>query len=372
MRSRWNAPVYAAYAVICALVAVVIVAQIGVSPWWVHHYQVTAVFRSGDGILKDNEVFLNGVKVGRVDDVTARGGEAYVTMRVDDTAALPLHADAGAVVRKKNLLGETYVELTRGTAPGELQDGSTIPDSRTASPVDIDTVLAILDPQTRDRLQLLVAGAGDSLDGNGTNLNSEIVSGGKLFQSLQGPSQELTIRSQQVDGIVLELEKLTTTLAAQRDQVRAELTTWSDVMGQLAAQEQAIGGTLQQADTLFQSTDSILTGEVPTLRSAIDQLSGTLDTTQSFLTSTSTILAGVSTARRSVHDTFPSLQSTFADTDPNSARDPITGDHQHYWSVFSIFCQVGPCSGNGTSTSATSFELPAAPNTTWAAAMGSG
>lgn len=370
MRSRWNLPVYAAYAAICALVAGIIVAQIGVAPWWVHHYQVTAVFRSGDGILTDNEVFLNGVKVGRVDDVTARAGEAYVTMQVDDTAALPLHSDAGAVVRKKNLLGETYVELTRGSALGQLADGSTIPDTRTASPVDIDTVLAILDPQTRDRLQLLVAGAGAALAGNGGNLNDSIVSGDKLFQSLQGPATELTARSQQVQDIVLELEKLTTTLAAQRDQVRAELTTWSDVMGQLAAQEQAIGGTLQQADTLFQSTDSILGGEVPTIRSAIDQLSGTLTSTQAFLTSTSTILNGVSTARRSVHDTFPALQSSFADTDPNSALDPITGDHQHYWSVYSVLCNVTTCSGNGTSTS--SFTLPAAPNTTWAAAMGSG
>jgi phospholipid/cholesterol/gamma-HCH transport system substrate-binding protein len=369
MRSRWNLPVYLAYVVFCLFIASLVIAGIGVTAPWAHPYKVTAVFKSGDGILKDNEVFLNGVKVGRIDSVSARNGEAYVTMRIDDTRALPLHSDAGAIVRKKNLLGETFVELSRGSADGQLQSDSTIPDTRTASPVDIDTVLSILDPQTRNRLQLLISGAGDALSNNGVNLNTEATSSKDLFTSLQGPAAELDARKQQIDSVVLELEKFYTTLAAQRDQVRTEFGTWSDVMGQLANQEQAIAGTLQQADQLFQSTDSLLTGMVPTVRSTLDQLPGTINSTQAFLFQSNDILGSISANRKSIHDVFPFLQSAFADTDPNSPRDPITGDHQHFWSVFSISCHSSPCSGQGSSTS---FALPASPNATWAAAMGGG
>ena len=362
MRSRWNLPIYLVYAAICLLVAGFIVSQIGVQVPWSHPYEVTAVFRSGDGILANNEVFLNGVKVGRVESVAARGGEAYVTMRVDDKNALPLHSDANATVRKKNLLGETYIELQRGSASDQMATGSTIHDDHTFSPVDIDTVLSILDPQTRDRLQLLIGSAGDALNGNGVNLNEEAVSSGKLFTSLRGPANELTARQQQVDDVVLELEKLYTTLAAQRDQVRQEFGTWSDVMGQLAAQEQSIAGTLQQADQLFQSTDTLLSGMAPTIHSILDQAPSTLTSAQAFLFQSNDILGSISVNRKSIHDVFPFLQSAFADTDP------VTG--QHFWSVYSISCHLNPCSSNGTST--TSFALPAAPNTTWAAAMGGG
>ena len=368
MRSRWNLPIYVVYVALSVVIAAYLVVRIGVVLPWNHPYTVTAVFRSGDGILPANEVFLNGVPVGRIETVDVRQGEAYVRMRIDDTRALPLHPDAGAVVRKKNLLGETYVELSRGAAAGTMANGGTIPDSRTMAPVDIDQVLAILDPQTRNRLTLLLGGIGNGLLSQGGNLNEEAVSTDTLATQLQGPASELDARKAQVNAIVLELQQLYTTLARQRDEVRQEFATWSDVMGQLASQEKAIGGTLQQADTLLQSTDHLLGGEVGDLRSTLDQLPAALTSTQSFLGQADHILTTLSGSRNSIAGIFMDLQTTFADMDPNSKPDPLTGDHQHYWSVYSVTCN-SDCSSSGTSTS---FHLPAAPNATWAAAMGGG
>lgn len=366
MRSRWNLPVYVVYVALCLSIAIALVLRIGVVLPWNHPYQVTAVFKSGDGILANNEVFLNGVQVGRVESVDARGAEAYVHMRIDDTRALPLHGDAGAVVRKKNLLGETYVELTRGAQKDTLTAGSTIPDSRTFSPVDIDQVLAILDPQTRDRLTLLLGGAGDGLLNNGQNMNAEAVSLDTLSTQLQGPATELTVRKTQVNAIVLELEKLYTTLAAQRDQVKQEFGTWSDVMGQLADQEQAVGGTLQQADLLLQNADRLLNGEIGNIRTTLDTLPGALSSAGSFLNQSNDILGSLSVNRKLIHDVFPDLQSSFGDTDPNSPIDPLINQHQHFWSVYSVSCN-SDCSASGNGTAG--FHLPAAPNDSWGAAM---
>src|SRR5258708_28932219 len=115
MRSRWNLPVYIVYVAICCIVAGLVVRGIGVTAPWVHPYEVQAPCTSGEGILANNEVYRNGLKIGRVESVDAVGGKALVRMRVDDEKALPLYGDSGATVRKKNLLGETYVELSRGT-----------------------------------------------------------------------------------------------------------------------------------------------------------------------------------------------------------------------------------------------------------------
>lgn len=365
MRSRWNMPVYVAYVAICLLVLGVIVKQIGVTAPWQSTRSVTAIFRTGDGILTNNEVYLNGVKVGRVQDVQAVKGRAVVTMTIADSNAGMIYQDASADVRKKNLLGETYIDLHRGGAQSHAALNG--PITTTLSPVDIDEVLAILDPQTRDRVKLLINGAGDATRNQGANLNQEAGTTRKLTEELNGPAAELQARQTQIEAVVLELQKLYGVLSHQRDQVRDEMGTWSQVMGQLAAQESSIGGTLQQADTLLQNTDQLLGNEVPTLRTILGELPSTLVDTQSFLNQTNTILGSIAPLRRPIHDVFLDLSSTFADTDNSSALDPITGQHQHLWSVYSVSCHSN-CSSNGTSTSYGGN----APNAAWAAAMGIG
>src|SRR5947209_7536283 len=141
MRSRLNLIVTVAYLTICAVVLVGIVASIGITWPWQHPYRLTAVFSGGSGILPKNEVYVDGVKVGRVDGVQAVGGQARVSMTIDDTAALPFYADSSAEVRQKNLLNENYVDISRGTAAsGVMSSGTTIPVSRTLTPVSIDQV----------------------------------------------------------------------------------------------------------------------------------------------------------------------------------------------------------------------------------------
>ena len=375
MRSRWNLPVYIVYVVFCCLVAGLVIQGIGVSAPWSKPYEVAATFQSGDGILANNEVYMNGLKVGKVESVDAVRGKALVTMRIDNAKALPLYGDAGAMVRKKNLLGETYVEVSRGTqGSGDLNvvNGMpSIPVDRTFSPVEIDQVLAILDPQTRDRVKLLINGAGDALTNNGVNMNAQAQSLRTLSEQLLGPANELTVRKQQTEDIVLELQKLYDVLAKQRDQVRDEFATWSMVMGQLAGQESAIGGTLQQADTLLQNTDTLLTGEVPQLQAILNQLPSTVSSLQAFLTQSNDIFTAIAPYRRGIHNVFSDLQTTFADQDPTSALDPtgLTKDHQHFWSVFNVSCH-GDCTGTGASTAG--YQAPQAPNATWAAVMGTG
>src|SRR5258708_3589612 len=250
MRSRWNLPIYVAYVALCITALGFIVLQMGVKLPWSHPYQLTATFRDGAGILANNEVFMNGTKIGRIESVSALNGQAKVDMIVEAATALPIYHDASAQVRIKNLLGETYVEINRGTnGSGTMPSGGDIPVQNTITPVQIDEGLAVLHPQSRDRLQLLINGAGDALAGNGQNLNDQANTVNHLLTSLNGPAAVLHARQQQLDNIVLELQRFYTVLAQQRDTVREEFGTWAQVMAQEAAQESSIKGTITQADT---------------------------------------------------------------------------------------------------------------------------
>jgi phospholipid/cholesterol/gamma-HCH transport system substrate-binding protein len=370
VRSRWNLPIYVAYVGICIVALGFIVLQMGITLPWSNPYRITAVFQNGAGILANNEVFMNGTKVGRIDSVEAVNGQAQVTMIVENSSGLPIYRDAAAQVRIKNLLGETYVELSRGDADaGALPSGGTIPVERTITPVQIDEVLAVLDPQSRQRLQLLINGAGDALANNGQNLNDQAGIVKNLFTSLNGPAAELRARQQQLDDIVLELQRFYDVLARQRDEVRQEFVTWNDVMAQEAAQNTAISGTIVQANQLLTSLGSLVEGEVPNLRATFGELPDTLHQLNGFLTQSNTILTSLTSSDavlKGIHQVFLSLGTSFADTDPTTPDPHAFGGFQHLWSVYSVSLVncLQTCSNNN------SGYAPQAPNATWAAVLG--
>jgi phospholipid/cholesterol/gamma-HCH transport system substrate-binding protein len=376
MRSRWNLPIYLAYVAICITALGFIVLQMGITLPWSNPYRLTATFRDGAGILANNEVFMNGTKIGRIDTVSAEQGQARVDMIVESATALPIYHDATAQVRIKNLLGETYVEINRGTPQsGQMPSGGSIPVQNTITPVQIDEVLAVLDPQSRERLQLLINGAGDALNNNGSNLNDQASTVNHLLTSLNGPAAVLQARQQQLDDIVLELQKFYDVLAKQRDTVRQEFGTWAEVMAQEAAQEASIKGTIVQADSLLTSIDTLVNGEVPNIRALFDELSPALSNLSGFLTNSNQILTPLTQTNvlKAVDAIFLNLGTSFADTDPTRA-DP-SGNAQHLWSVYSVGCfgnQSGDPSQGCTGQKTSGFGASNAPNATWASALSGG
>src|SRR5947209_17877824 len=114
-------------------------------------YRVNAIFKTGADLVPGDDVTMAGRRVGKFESLSPMSGSGQVTMLLHRDFA-PLFKDARAVIRQKNLLGETYVEVNRGDqAQGSIADGGTIDESHTLTPVEIDQVLSALDPQARDQ-----------------------------------------------------------------------------------------------------------------------------------------------------------------------------------------------------------------------------
>jgi virulence factor Mce-like protein len=344
VRSRWNLPIYLVYLVFSLTVIGYIVAQMGLSVPWSHPYTLTAQFSDAADILVNNEVYMNGVRIGHVSEVTVQNGHAQVQMVIDDPQALPLRSNATAEVRKKNLLGETYIDLGRGDSATPMQSGGVIPVSRTIPITEIDQVLAIFDPETVQRVQLLINALGNATTNNGWNMNSEAVTTNQLLTELNQPAVELSVRQQQVQDIVLELRRFYDVLATQRYQVLQEFGTWNQVMSQLANQESSIAGTVQQANMLLENLDTLVSGEGGNLRTLLTNLPAALSSTNNFLDQSNTIITAIAPYRQYINDVFPDLQTSFADQDQNG---------QHFWSVFSVSCEPNSCSGAAPSSDTT-------------------
>ena len=145
--------------------------------------RVSAVLPSAVSVFEGSDVKIMGVRVGEVTKVEPRGTTVLVEMAYDDEHRLP--ADVRAVVVSPSVIGDRFVQLTPAYDGGEpMSDGATIPQERTAVPVELDDMVAnttdlatALGPEGANRsgaVSRILTVAAESLDGLGADLNASL------------------------------------------------------------------------------------------------------------------------------------------------------------------------------------------------------
>ncbi|MDC0736883.1 outer membrane lipid asymmetry maintenance protein MlaD [Cognatishimia sp. SS12] len=93
-------------------------------------YDLTASFRSIEGVTVGTDVRLAGVKIGTVTDIALNPQtfRADATVTVLDGIALP--DDTSIVIASEGLLGGNFVEVLPGGSPFNLEAGDEIEDTQ--------------------------------------------------------------------------------------------------------------------------------------------------------------------------------------------------------------------------------------------------
>lgn len=348
MRSTRNLPIFLAYAVASVLVLGYLATQMGGEFFFDHGYRVKADFATGAQLVAGDDVTISGLRVGKVDSLQPADGGAQAVLLIH-TQYAPLFKDAHAVVKSKNLLGETYVELARGTAgSGPMAEGGTIPQGHTLTPVEIDKILDVLDQGTRDRLAVLLNTLGQATAGNGENLNTSAGDLKVLAGALQRIATAVATQSSDLDILISSLRKVMDTLAAWHAEFRAMIADWDRLMAALAQREQALEGTFKQQDQVMQIFEQALSGNSATsLHSAIQTAPQALDNTNHYLADSGVVFPALNDNAPSIAGLFYELSSVMSGSDPNGG---------HMWRVYSVQgpgeaavpCDpyVTPCGGN--------------------------
>ncbi|MBW7921356.1 MAG: outer membrane lipid asymmetry maintenance protein MlaD [Rubellimicrobium sp.] len=123
-----------------AVGALVLIAAVGFLVWLLQFaaplgrggYEVTASFRSAEGVAVGSEVRLAGIRIGQVAGMTLDPAtfRARTAMRLDDGVVIP--SDSSAVIASDGLMGGAYVEIVPGGAPDDLAPGGEILDTQGA------------------------------------------------------------------------------------------------------------------------------------------------------------------------------------------------------------------------------------------------
>ena len=164
----------------------------------------------------------------------------------------PLPSDARAILRQKTLLGETYVELTPGSADAEpIPEGGSLPESQ-VSPTrsQLDEIYRTFDAETRRGVPDLDAGAGARRSsGYGRDLNDAL---GNLGPFAEDAAELVDILNRQ-EGAVTSLISNTGVVfeaLTERDgQLRSLIENSNRVFQATASRdERAQGGVHRAAD----------------------------------------------------------------------------------------------------------------------------
>jgi phospholipid/cholesterol/gamma-HCH transport system substrate-binding protein len=135
---------------------------------WSNPYELKAVFANANNLAVNSPVREAGVNVGKVTKIETKEGSSasIVTMALTDEA-LPIHKDAELKIRPRIFLeGNFFVDLRPGSASlAELDSDEQIPITQTASPVQIDQILQVLQGSARKGAQTLIQRYGDALNG---------------------------------------------------------------------------------------------------------------------------------------------------------------------------------------------------------------
>lgn len=172
----------------------------GATPLKPERYLVKAGFPEAVGLLKDVDVRTAGITIGTVREVEVeeRSKRAVATLAIDPAYA-PLASDARAILRRKTLLGETFVEITTGSRDArKLPDGGRLADSRVAPTVELDEILQTYDPRTRRAFQIWQQQLGLAAGDRGEDLSNAL---NRLPDFTESGADLLAVLDEQQDAL---------------------------------------------------------------------------------------------------------------------------------------------------------------------------
>ena len=221
---------------------------------------VTAYFTEAKGIYAGDKVTVLGVAVGNIEKITPERDRVRIDMRINDGVKLP--TDVKAAIASPALVSVRTIALgpTYGGGPA-LSDGSVIPISRTAVPVEWDAIkdqlvrlTAALGPNGVNKngsVSKLVSSSADYLRGQGTSLNHTITQLSAAMTTLSDNRGDLfaTVRNLQVFVEALE---------GSDAQVREFNTRLASVSSALSDDREAVAGSLQALRRAFTDVRAFL------------------------------------------------------------------------------------------------------------------
>jgi len=215
-----------------------------------HEYH--ALFRDTNGLTEGDDVRMAGVRVGRVQHRELKDGLAEVTFTVSGDQQV--YADSHAEINFLNLIGQRYLDITRGSGSGRLSPGATIPVSRTSPGLDLTALFNafkplfdLLRPADVNKLATQITAV---LQGQGPTINDLMAQTAKL-------TSHLAARDEVIGRVITNMSVVMRTTADHREDLGVLISELGKLTHGLAGDRQQIGTALDSMSHLSIAMDDL-------------------------------------------------------------------------------------------------------------------
>ncbi|HEX8084838.1 MAG TPA: MlaD family protein [Solirubrobacteraceae bacterium] len=208
-------------------------------------YRFTVAVPEANQLAIEADVRSSGVPIGKVKalEQAPRGNKTLVTVELERKYA-PLCDDARVIQRQKTILGEKYLEITRG-GPGctQVKEGARLPDASVEDTVELDEVLGILDKPTQKFFQAWQKDTGAAVVDRGEDLNDAFGNLPRFVASGTDVLEVLNDHERAVRGLVRNTGEVFGALTQREDQLRNLMVNTDDAFSAIASEKEALADT---------------------------------------------------------------------------------------------------------------------------------
>ncbi|HWI96958.1 MAG TPA: MlaD family protein [Solirubrobacterales bacterium] len=223
-------------------------------------------------------VDVAGIQIGKVTSVDLEDGHAVVGMDIEPKYMALIHPNASLLLRPKTNLNDMVVEVEPGSGKGHIEDGHNFPLSQTEPNVNLDAFLGTLDADTRQYIQLLVAGGAQGIGGRGHQFGNALRRLQPFSHYIASLNKAVASRREALANVIHDFGSLTTELGRHDAAIERWVTSSKGALGNFANQQSSVQelltefpSTLTAAESAFASADAFSKAARPALLGLIPQ-----------------------------------------------------------------------------------------------------
>jgi phospholipid/cholesterol/gamma-HCH transport system substrate-binding protein len=241
---------------------------------------ISAEFTTAQAVTpgQGQAVDVAGLQIGKVSSVSLEDGHAVVGMQIEPKYMQLIHPDAHFLLRPKTGLNDMTVEVEPGTGKGHVEDGHKFPLAQTEANVQLEALWNSLDADTRQYIQLLVAGGAQGIGGRGVQLGNALRRFEPFVEYTAKLNKAVAARRTELARVIHNFGELTTELGNHDAQIRRFVSSSEKALGNFADQQVAVEEafeefpeTLKVAQEGLASSNEFSTVALPTLTKLIPQ-----------------------------------------------------------------------------------------------------
>jgi phospholipid/cholesterol/gamma-HCH transport system substrate-binding protein len=223
-------------------------------------------------------VDVAGIQIGKVTSVDLEDGHAVVGMDIEPKYMELIHPNASLLLRPKTNLNDMVVEVEPGSGKDHIEDGHNFPLSQTEPNVNLDAFLGTLDADTRQYIQLLVAGGAQGIGGRGHQFGNALRRLQPFSHYIASLNKAVAGRREALASVIHDFGLLTTELGRHDAAIERWVTSSKGALGNFANQQSSIQeiltefpSTLAVAESAFASANTFSKAARPALLGLIPQ-----------------------------------------------------------------------------------------------------